>query len=303
MARKNNTATIMILLLAIGLGAYFFILPQLQASTDNVMDVQFYDSSGNVIYDSGEFATVSLGGASYENVEYVKFKVSAKNVGETDLTVSLSDASPTALNNALSISSIQLIPGQEKVWETSLINADQFVSSGTVTFSIQIKGQYLHSGVTKYLYKDSSITLKFEEDPDTAGLDVTIGPAEGDDNEFGNVIFRMYYVSSTSTVPRWIAYNNGQAVGSPLVGMSGVVGSNCAGTCDNCLGTKLFDLPDARTHKWFYQGDDGYYYTAYESSGNCQWSRVTPDGGVAYQAVTSVGPTEPYSSNGWEIYG
>ena len=180
MARKNNKAIFVIIIMAVVL-ATVILLPKGTQDKD-FLEIQFYDKDGNKIFDTSTFATITYSGSEFNNVASIGFAINIENTGNTPISIAYVGVSPSAFSTALTQNTVTLQnTGDKYTWQSELMDTVQFVP-GTQTFQVSLRGTYTSQGVSKTIDRDTSVTLIFVEDETTGDFTVTVGTTAGDDS-------------------------------------------------------------------------------------------------------------------------
>lgn len=165
--KKNQIIVIVVILFIVG--ALFYLNKANSEPTSAVSISGYYDANRQLI----KSGMAMVGGV--QGVEYITLKVNVKNTDTVPLTLSIVDASPSSFKSALGTNTLTIQPGATGFWESDLISINQFIGK-TQSFTAKVKAS---SSSRVNVEKESSLSVKIEDDPTTASFDVTVTSSTG----------------------------------------------------------------------------------------------------------------------------
>jgi len=150
------TSIVIIALLAIGVGAYFYIQSNPKI-LDGVSIGKMFDENGKLVW-GGQQAVVG----GQQGVRYITLKVAVTNTDTVPLSFSIIDASTADFKSALTLNTpVTVEAGAQKVWESSQIDMYPYInSSGVFSATIQATSPYRQTST-----KVSSTNVAVTADP------------------------------------------------------------------------------------------------------------------------------------------
>lgn len=293
---------------------------------DTFMDVHYYDGNGNEILMSKGLSIIG----GLEGVEYISLEVNIKNTGEVPLEIKIKDASPSQLKSALPTNIITLPIGEDYTWNSDLIDVGPFEGT-TQIFTVIVNGEYTYAGKLKALEKEGSISLSIQPDP-TGGFDVLVTLDSGSDDPDTPIECTENWVCG-----EWGTCTNNEQMRDCTDSNDCGTTNEMPAIVQNCVSkTVEFRADDLNYGSgWVMYKGVGYGYSGYSTfsctdagatilinvpggysaclrSGYDISSRIYIDDGKgriykpsdpdALNAVLTGEPTEPYASDGLEIY-
>ena len=185
---------IIALLVICGIVAYLVYTQGAKAEGDSFFQPMFYDKYGNPM-------TLGVLGAvvnNVQNVEYIKFKMVIKNVGDIPLTASVSSiTAPTSIKTELQkFQSTTIDPGNTYTWVNPEFIPVDTIGAGDTTVDVTMKLEnvkWAYSGT-----KSASTKLSISINPNT---EFTISPTtSGDSTSVGGIVWYVYSRDSAGTL-------------------------------------------------------------------------------------------------------